>query len=414
MKRRLRPLKGLIRHAAMPLMIAAAALAPSTLLARATWMIVDLVEKTVSYSDIDLETAKATFNTDEYKKDKMVFRLVGKGSYSMGYSTYSANSAHTVTMSDDYYIGIFPVTAHQYARMKGVTPPTGNAATMPSVNVSYYTLREGALPTASPRGVIGTFNADFPSLEFDLPTESMWEVAARAGTSGRWFFGDTSSALGTYAWYKSNASSTRHQVGGKAPNQWGLYDVYGNVGEWCRDAYQQKLNTHTDGLTPTFVAGNQKRSYRGGKFSEDAEKCSSYYRTDTYVATPSTSLTSSDSTKDKIGFRLAAIPRSSSISGTVTMTSFSQKDDETWRIVFETETGALSGGVDGLVEDVSFSVRRGSSLEGISGDDNPEYADFEILHDECSVDGETATIAIDVKNLTGPVNFLRISSARSE
>ena len=83
MKRRLRPLKGLIRHAAMPLMIAAAALAPSTLLARATWMIVDLVEKTVSYSDIDLETAKATFNTDEYKKDKMVFRLVGKGSYSM-------------------------------------------------------------------------------------------------------------------------------------------------------------------------------------------------------------------------------------------------------------------------------------------------------------------------------------------
>lgn len=405
-------LKSAMRYLTLPL-VAVAMFAPSTLLARPTWMIVDLVAQSVSYSDIDIETATATFNTDEYKTDKIVFRLVGKGSYSIGYSTYAENSVHTVTMSDDYYIGIFPVTGHQYARMRGATPPTGAAATKPVVNISYYTLRNTALPNAAPKGIIGTFSDSYPSLQFDLPTESMWEVAARAGTTGRWFFGD-SSAIGSYAWYKSNASGASHAVGGKLPNQWGLYDVYGNVGEWCRDAYQQKLNTHTDGLTPTYIAGNQKRVYRGGKFSEDATKCSSYYRTDTYVATPSTSLTASDSTKDKIGFRLAAMPLSSTISGTVQLKAFSPADETAWRIEFEMEAESLSGGLDGLVEDVSFSVRRGTSLDEMSEEAEASYADFEILHDECSIDGDTAKIAIKVKDLAGPVNFLKISSARSE
>ena len=392
--------------------LAASVILPCAACARPQWMVVNLIDNSIAFRDYDLETANAVFNTDEFKTTNMVFRLVEKGNYAAGYGTYAQNSSHTVSMTNDYYIGIFPVTAHQYARMKGTSVPTGSSGLLPIVNANYYTLRGTSMPTSEPKGVIGDFNANFTTFKFDLPTESMWEVAARAGTSGRWFFGD-SSAIGSYAWYKSNSGSTRHAVGGKLPNQWGLYDVYGNVGEWCLDAYQQKLHTHTDGLTPTFASGNSKRVYRGGKFSEPVEKCSSYERAESYVSGPGVSLTSSDITKDKIGFRLAASPTWTGISGDVMLTKFSPIDDTTWRIEFEAERDQLAGDVSDLKEYLSFSVRRGSTIEELNGEDAP-YADFTILTDECSVDGDIVDVAIRVEDITGPVNFLKVSGTKSE
>ena len=115
-------------------------------------------------------------------------------------------------------------------------------------------------------------------MKYRLPTEAEWEYACRAGSSSTYCFGDDLSLLGEYAWYRENAEGVTHNVGTKKPNAWGLYDMHGNVWEWCLDRYAEDYTaTATDGSAYS-VENKNGRVLRGGSYKAEAEKCTSTSR----------------------------------------------------------------------------------------------------------------------------------------
>lgn len=112
---------------------------------------------------------------------------------------------------------------------------------------------------------------------FRLPTEAEWEYACRAGSTGNYCFGNDKTLFGEYAWYTDNSEGVTHNVGTKKPNAWGLYDMHGNVWEWCSDWYSETYeHTPTDGSA--YKVQNEKgRVLRGGSWNGSAEnsRCSS-------------------------------------------------------------------------------------------------------------------------------------------
>ena len=114
-------------------------------------------------------------------------------------------------------------------------------------------------------------------MRFALPTEAQWEYACRAETTTKYYFGDDASKLGDYAWFRKNAHDVNegyaHPVGKKKPNAFGLYDMHGNVWEWCQDwsgDYQP-----TSAIDPSGPTGGKPRVLRGGSWSINASSCRS-------------------------------------------------------------------------------------------------------------------------------------------
>jgi formylglycine-generating enzyme required for sulfatase activity len=130
---------------------------------------------------------------------------------------------------------------------------------------------------------------------YRLPTEAEWEYACRAGSQTRYSFADNESQLGDYAWYLSNSDSRTHPVGEKKPNAFGLYDMHGNVYEWCQDWSATYAGDATD---PQGSGSGSYRVFRGGSWFIDARYCRAAYR---YRFEPA----------DRdfyLGFRVAAVP----------------------------------------------------------------------------------------------------------
>jgi formylglycine-generating enzyme required for sulfatase activity len=125
------------------------------------------------------------------------------------------------------------------------------------------------------------------SKTYRLPTEAEWEYACRAGTETAWSFGDDEASLGVYAWYDGNALNIgekyAHQVRLTNPNAFGLYDMHGNVFEWCHDYFEEDYYKQSSEKDPTGPTSGSSRVLRGGSWNDYSRLTRSAYR-DRYVA----------------------------------------------------------------------------------------------------------------------------------
>ena len=116
------------------------------------------------------------------------------------------------------------------------------------------------------------------SRPYRLPTEAEWEYACRAGTRTRYSYGYDEAGMEHHAWFEANSSASTHPVGQKRPNAWGLYDVHGNVYEWCSDGYGAYTEASTPVDDPTGTTASVYRVYRGGCWYTPASQCRSAIR----------------------------------------------------------------------------------------------------------------------------------------
>ena len=115
---------------------------------------------------------------------------------------------------------------------------------------------------------------------FRLPTEAQWEYACRAGSTTRYCCGNDGAQLGEYAWYNANSGYKTNPVGEKKPNAWGLYDMHGNVWEWCQDWCNGWYYAKSPLDDPTGPTTGSDRVLRGGGWDSGARRCRSAYRYD--------------------------------------------------------------------------------------------------------------------------------------
>ena len=217
---------------------------------------------------------------DEYKTSKILLRRIEPGTFAMG--------GRATTLTKPYYIGVFPVTQGQYQRVMGGTPlACFPGERRPVECTTWSTIRGDAktydwpsVRTADPASFVGRIQAR-TGLALDLPTEAQWEYACRAGTTGAGNNGDDVTLLArcnaTQRDGRGGFDLQHTTVGSYLPNAWGLYDMLGNVCEWCLD-WHGDIDSRAPATDPVGPAAGAFRVRRGGSWFHDARFCTPGYR----------------------------------------------------------------------------------------------------------------------------------------
>ena len=311
----------------------------------APYMVVDLSGgvDAISYPVSYLSSLPAGGWTDEYKTTKLVLHLIPPGTFMMGSPSdevghnWACNEAlHQVTLTKPFYIGVFEITQKQWELVMGDTPSGNKGDMRPVERVSYDTIRGSVSGAAWPannqvdaNSFIGRLRSKVNML-FDLPTEAQWEYSCRAGTetalnSGKNLTDTTQCAemaeVGRYAYNlndgKGGYNGAHTTVGSYLPNAWGLYDMHGNVAEWCLDWWMYDLGTSAVTDFKGATSGSYRvvrggcwynyNNYGGYRYGSFAAACRSAFRSCDYDGNYHT-YTYPRSGSDIWGFRIVCLP----------------------------------------------------------------------------------------------------------
>ena len=214
----------------------------------------------------------ATTGMSQAQKDRIIQNLINNmvyvqgGTFMMGATAEQGSDswdgekpAHQVTLSS-FSIGRYEVTQEEWQAVMGSNPSNIKGAKRPVDNVSWNDCQEFIRKL---NGVTGR--------RFRLPTEAEWEYAARGGNRSQGYKYSGSNNLNSVAWYRDNSGETTHDVGQKSPNELGIYDMSGNVWEWCSDWYGNYSSSSQ--TNPTGSYSGSHRVDRGGSWLNYARGC---------------------------------------------------------------------------------------------------------------------------------------------
>ncbi|MCL2480820.1 MAG: formylglycine-generating enzyme family protein [Spirochaetaceae bacterium] len=251
---------------------------------------------------------------DKNKESLISMVWISAGTFIMGSPVgedplASDEDQHQVTLTRGFYMSKYQVTQEQYQAVMVSNPsnfttsPEGNSNKLPVETVSWYdvivfcnklSIEErlnlvytisgttnpdgwGPIPTVANDATWDAVTVNWDANGYRLPTEAEWEYACRGGTTTAYSYGNTANP--DYMWYNVNSNSSTHEVGKKLPNVWGLYDMHGNVFEWCWDWYDDYGGSVTDPKGPgTSSAYGAVRVVRGGCWDNDARNARSAFR----------------------------------------------------------------------------------------------------------------------------------------
>ena len=310
-----------VRVSAASLKVSASIVYAPVTAATADYLVVDLSAGTAAGATYPIRCLKgdwpsSVFNSDLYKTERLVLKRVRAGTFLMGGNKVSGAAEHYVTISKDFFLGVFETTVHQYRLVTGTLPE----------NQSYYDKKTGLLLPEHPDfelyGVGGVSIRDslltptgffallcartryhgMPFSGFALPTESEWEYACRAGTTTAFFWGDDSSrdVVNQYAhYYISDKLTPAHtyRVGERLPNPWGFYDMTGNQWEWTASGY---------GTYPEGTEENPAVDPQGLPEGDPVKRGGSFWRQADYMK--SANRTGPTNTTADYGFRILCRP----------------------------------------------------------------------------------------------------------
>ena len=207
--------------------------------------------------------------------------LIPGGSFIMGGDGKDAPK-HQVTVSP-FMMDKCEVTQKEFRELTAGNPSRFKGDDLPVECIRWHdaarfcnarSAKEGLKPCYNEE----TWECDFTADGYRLPTEAEWEYACRAGSTGEMFFKGGKRKLAEYAWFRGNSQEKTHPVGSRKPNAFGLYDMYGNVAEWCNDCYDPDYYANSPATDPRGPGHGTKRVLRGGSWQDRDRKIGSSIR----------------------------------------------------------------------------------------------------------------------------------------
>jgi formylglycine-generating enzyme required for sulfatase activity len=204
------------------------------------------------------------------------------GKFMMGDKSEVDAPPHEVVVSS-FMMDTHLVAQEQFQKILGANPSRWKGDKNPVEQLRWsdavrFCNKRSELEGLQPCYDLKTLKCDFDATGYRLPTEAEWEYACRAGTTTAYFFGDGPAKLGDYAWFDKNSGGHPRPIGQKQPNPWGLYDMAGNVWEWCNDFYKVDYYQESPRENPPGPNDGQNKVLRGGAWRFSAENCRSGYR----------------------------------------------------------------------------------------------------------------------------------------